>query len=284
MKNRKVPIFLIILIIIAVLAIIFSLWKIYKPSTTVNNNIEPNSTSTTATTTGTFEEKTFSDKNDFYEISAKYPSDPLDKNNDVETFVLSKIKEKQNEWKVGGDVYDGEKETEEKFPDRPKMVYTYDISYEKYESQDKGTVSYVLKIYEFTGGAHGITVVQTFTFDNNGLVDIQDVLNLAANNNAINLSRVLATSLEKNDSDVITEDMMMEGLGLAYLKADGKTFDKVKCACDGFNFASNFQNFYITNAGITFLFSQYQVAPGAAGIVATTLDWNTLKPYLIKYQ
>lgn len=282
MKKSKPELILIILATIAILAVIYSLWKIYKPNTSVNNQLNTNSTSTAVATTTPFEEKTFTDKNDFYEIVAKYPSDPLDKEKDIETFVLYKVKEKQNEWKVGGELYNAEQEIAKDFPDRQKIVYSYNISYERHESKDKGTVSYVFITYEYSGGAHGVSVINTFTFDSNGKLDIQEVLDLMSGDNAIKLSRVLANNLKAKGDDTIVEDMMMQGLGLAYLKSDGVTFDKIKCACDGFNFASNFENFYITNAGITFMFSQYQVAPGAAGIISITLDWNTLSPYLIK--
>jgi hypothetical protein len=74
--------------------------------------------------------------------------------------------------------------------------------------------------------------------------------------------------------------MLQEGLGIAYLKADGKTLDKAKCNCDGFFFPSNFQNFVIEDNGIRFIFNKYQIAPGSAGLPEIALDWETLKPYI----
>lgn len=280
---KKQNILLTILFIIAIISIIFAIYKIYKPNNSNKNNIENINVSTSIEKNiSNFEEKDFLDKNDFYEISAKYPIDSFDKEKDIETFVLHIIKEKQKEWEIGGEVYNSEKEAEKDFSDRPKMTYSLDISFDKYSSKEKGTVSYLFNIYEFTGGAHGINAINTFTFNKNGKVDIQDILDLSSGDNAIKLSRVLADNLKTKGGDMIEENMMMEGLGLAYLKVDGKTFDNVKCACDGFNFASNFQNFYITDEGMNFVFSQYQIAPGAAGIIKTLIDWNTLSPYILK--
>lgn len=73
------------------------------------------------------------------------------------------------------------------------------------------------------------------------------------------------------------EQMLPEGLGLAYIKADG-SFDKTKS--DGFDFISNFENFVILDEGIKFIFSQYQVAPYAAGMPEVVVGWDELKPYL----
>lgn len=275
---KKNQIILLVLLIIALGALTFSLWKVFKNPN--KENVVPTATSTVATTSTplNLEEKKVTDNNEFYEISAKYPVDSRDTAKDVETFVLYKVKEKQQDWKIGGEIYNEEKAITKLYPDRAKMVYIYDISYTAYES--RGTVSYVFTTYEFTGGAHGNSVVNTFTFNDEGKVEIEDILNLSENNNDIKLSRILAKEIERSQGDMFIEDMMMDGLGLAYLKADGVTLDKEKCNCDGFFFGSNFQNFYLTDEGITFLFNQYQVAPGASGIVKATLDWETLKPYL----
>lgn len=269
-KKHIYSIFLIILLIIAILAVLYALWKIYKPNKIINNNLIINASSSKDLNISNYEEKTFSDKNNFYEITAKYPSDSLDKERDIETFILYKIKEKQNEWKVGGEIYNSEQEVIKDFPDRPKMIYSYDISYNRYESKEKGTVSYVFNTYEFTGGAHGINVVNTFTFDNKGKINIEDILDFS-NGNGVKLSKILAKKIIPEGDEMINEDMLMTGLGITYLKSDG-SIDKEKCNCDGFYIGSNFQNFYINDTGITFLFGQYQVAPGAAGTVSVNID------------
>ena len=183
-------------------------------------------------------EKKLADKNDFYDIEAVYPVEVKDKNSVIENFVLGKVEEKKEQWKIGGDAYNEEKKIEKDFPDRPKMQYQYSISYKKYESRKWGTVSYVFTTYEYTGGANGNATVNTFTFDNQGLVMIDTVLDFAINNNDITLTKMLRDKLLMRDN--ASKDMINDGLGLSYLKADGKTFDQKKCNCDGFFFPSNF--------------------------------------------
>lgn len=275
MKRNQIV--LLILLIITLSALIFSFWKISKNSNQVSTTTSIVSNSAKS---GFVEEKTITDKNDFYEISVKYPVDSRDTKKEIETFISYLVENKQQEWEVGGEIYNEEKALSNLYPDRPEMVYSYDISYETFESPNKGAVSYVFTAYQFSGGAHGSTQINTFTFNNEGRVNIEDVLNISENNNDIELSRILAAKIKKEQDEMFIEDMMMEGMGLAYLKADGVTLDKEKCNCDGFFYGSNLQNFYILDEGITFLFNQYQIAPGALGVIKTTLDWETLSPYL----
>jgi len=278
MKRNQIV--LLILLIITLTALIFSFWKISKNSKNSNQIPATTSIMSNSAKSDFVEERAITDKNDFYEISVKYPVDSRDIKKEIETFISYLVENKQQEWKVGGEIYNEEKALSDLYPDRPEMVYSYDISYETFESLNKGTVSYVFTIYQFSGGAHGSAQINTFTFNNEGRVNIEDVLNISENNNDIELSRILAAKIKKEQNGMFMEDMMMEGMGLAYLKADGVTLDKEKCNCDGFFYGSNLQNFYILDEGITFLFNQYQIAPGALGVIKTTLDWETLSPYL----
>ncbi len=224
-------------------------------------------------------EKKITDKNDFYDIEATYPVEVLDKNSVLENFVTSKVEEKKEMWKVGGEAYNEEKKIEKDFPDRPKMQYQYFISYKKYDSKKWGTVSYVFSMYEFTGGANGNMTVTTFTFDNQGLVLIDNILDLATSNNDIAVTKILRDKLLTREN--AASDMINEGLGLSYLKADGKTLDQKKCDCDGFFFPSNFQNYVVEDDGLRLIFNKYQVAPGSDGLPEVVLTYDQLKEYLL---
>lgn len=274
-RFSKINTILTVLAIIAIVAIVFAFWRLFG---SIGFKSYHNNASSTNTTTQIVE-KEISDKNDFYEITATYPSDPRDTGKDMQTYVLYNVKQRQNDWKIGGQSYNDQQALEKKYPDMPKVKYTYDISYKSYNSPVRKTVSYVFDTYEFTGGAHGSSEISTFTFNDSGLVSIENILDLK-NDNDIKLSRLLATQL-LSKKDATDNDFVMNGLGLSYLKSDGKTVDLAKCGCDGFFFGSNFQKFYVTDSGITFLFDQYKVAPGAAGTMEATLDWATLKPYLL---
>jgi len=218
------------------------------------------------------------ESNDFYSIKAEIPTEPKDKDNIMFTTATDIINNKKEQWKVGGALYNEEQNISQQYPDRPAMQYELDIQYDKYESNAKGTVSYVFKNYEFTGGAHGGTGLKTYTFNENGLVDLATILNFTFQNN-VAMTRLLESKLEGQLGELHNEEMLNEGLGLAFLKADG-TFDKTKS--DGFDFRSNFDNFVILDEGIKFIFGQYQVGPYAAGMQEVTLKWDELAPYLVK--
>ncbi len=265
MKKYLIPISLLFVLIIAVI-------YYYSPK---NIQITVNSGIATSTT-----EKSIVEKTDFYTINTAYPIEVLDTSGAMERFVKYQVAQKKEDWKIGGETYKAEQQTNIDFPDRPKMEYQYFISYTKAESKKFGTVSYVFSTYEFTGGANGNTTITTFTFDKTGQLAIDAIINFVDNNNDIALSRVLSDKIYADAGAYSDREMIDSGLGLAYLKPDGVTLDKEKCHCDGFFFPSNFQNFVINDGGITFVFSEYQVAPGSSGAPEFTLDWETLKPYL----
>jgi hypothetical protein len=224
--------------------------------------------------------KLIEDSTDFYRITAKYPVDARDKEGAMEEFVKYQVNQRKEDWKIGGEIYNQEKDVENHFPDRPKMVYSMDINYEKYESAKKGSVSYLFTIGEYTGGANGDERVQSFSFNQDGRILIEDILDLASDHNDIVLSRALLDKSSSDPDKYPVPDMVKDGLGLAYLKDDGITFDQEKCNCDGFLFASNFQNFVIKDDGITFFFNKYRITIGASGVADITLNWSELAPYL----
>lgn len=225
-------------------------------------------------------ERYINDTTDFYEISVKYPVLPADKNGDIEKYVKNVVSELKEDWKVGGEIYNIEKEISREFPDRASIKYSLNIDYKAYTSVKDNMSSCALYKYEYTGGANGNESVITFTFNDRGdTLDITDILDLN-NNNDIRISRLIAEKA-LNDRVKYDETMLMQGLGLSFLKDDGVTIDYSKCNCDGFTFRSNLRNFVLTNDGIIFLFNKYQIAAGFIGIPEIKLTWEELKPYLI---
>ncbi|MBM6697113.1 hypothetical protein H6A11_08835, partial [Bifidobacterium pullorum subsp. saeculare] len=69
------------------------------------------------------------DTNEFYDIKADYPVEKMDKKGEMKEFVEYVVKQKQTEWKVGGELYNAEQKIAKDFPDRPKMQYQLNISY-----------------------------------------------------------------------------------------------------------------------------------------------------------
>jgi predicted porin len=219
------------------------------------------------------------DSTSFYAISVEYPMERRDADNVMHDFVMDKFNTKKEEWKTGGEVHLNELKVTAAFPDRANIKYTYDIEFEAFSSKKTNIISYLFTNYEYTGGANGNTTVNTFAFSSDKkLVDIQSILDFE-NHNDVELTKLLAeTAL--SDTTLFFRDFVYDGLGLSYLKSDGKTLDKEKCDCDGFFFGSNFQNFIVKDSGIVFYFNKYDIAPGAAGVTSVLLTWEQLKPYL----
>ena len=227
-----------------------------------------------------FSDIVISDTTDFYYINAVYPVIKNDREDVVKKYVTGLVAEKQTEWKKGGEAYTAEMDVARDFPDRPKVQYALDIRYSSSTVEALKTTSYVFLVSEMTGGANGNAVVTSFTFDDAGQVAIEEILNFDSSND-IALTRLLKTAaISQYGSLYMSDPMLSEGLGLAFLKPDGVTFDSVKCACDGFLFASNFQTFSLSDIGITFSFSKYAIAPGVVMTPEITLTWSELKPYL----
>lgn len=218
------------------------------------------------------------DENDFYTIEAAYPREPLDTAHAMEAFVRAKVAQVQEEWKIGGTLHQAEQQVAADFPDRPAMRYQFVVAYDRYASPKLGTVSYVFQLYQYTGGAHGGTVLQTFIFGPRGAIGLEDVLAISDGGD-IELSRLLREKLAATLGDYGDARMLDEGLGLAFLREDG-SFDPEACGCDGFFFGSNFQHLIVKDEGLTFVMDEYQVAPYAAGHPEATMSWAELAPFL----
>lgn len=128
-----------------------------------------------------------------------------------------------------------------------KMQIRADEQYELYISTktytSNKTVSYVLEVYEYTGGAHGGTSVSSFTYDLSGkLVNQSDVL--------------LPGSLTK------ISDMARQ----YFYNSEGEYANK-SMIDDGVKpIQDNYSAWYLTDKYLVFIFGQYQVGPYVLGI------------------
>jgi hypothetical protein len=222
--------------------------------------------------------RTVNEENEFYKLTAKYPNEKWDNINAMGGYVDYNLNQKRELWKIGGDAYTTQKKVEKDFPDSPKVKYEMNIDYKESDSKRFGIHNYVFQNYEFTGGAHGNTGLATFSFDKNGRVDINNILDLN-NGNDEAITKLLEQKLTETLGENSSTQMIRDGLGLNYFDANGK-LDKGKCNCDGFLFSSNLQNFRVEDDGIVFIMGQYQVAPYVAGMPEAKLKWDVLEEFL----
>lgn len=216
----------------------------------------------------------------FYSIEAAYPEESRDTTGVMQEYVSGLVTARTHDWKEGGEVWQAEQDIQKDFPDRPAMQYQMTIAYRVARAPKLDIVSYVFEHYEFTGGAHGGTDLATFAFGPSGVLPLDALIDFERGND-IALSRLLAQKLVTQLGENSSPETIDEGLGLAYLRPDG-SFDQKKCGCDGFFFPSNFQHFYITDTGITFIMGQYQVAAYAYGMPEVAFTWEELEPFLKK--
>ncbi|MEG1586051.1 MAG: DUF3298 domain-containing protein [Bacteroidales bacterium] len=141
------------------------------------------------------------------------------------------------------------------------------FSYEEISSSELkfnsgGFISYIVSVYSFTGGAHGM----------NG-----------TNNHVINLNTKSLMTL----TDLFPENVLPE-IGTLIIKqiAKDRNFsDPAQLNEDGFFSIEDVvptDNFRIDEKGITWVYNPYEIAVYATGQVSVFLDWAIVKPYLLE--
>ncbi|GEM_PF-2405303 len=124
--------------------------------------------------------------------------------------------------------------------------YIMDIGLESYQTEDY--LSYILNIGKYTGGANMNQIIKNFTFDKR-------------KNKEIKLSEIILPN---------KQDEFIKKVRTALKEED--TFPGVE---ESFYF-SDIHSFYFTENKINILFSKYEVAPGAAGIIEISINRNNL--------
>lgn len=114
------------------------------------------------------------------------------------------------------------------------------------------TITYKLETYNYTGGAHGGSSIATFTYDKQGsLITLESMLTSPDSLSKLSFFarayfyKKLGEQSQKDTIDVGTE----------------AKFD-------------NYQSWYVTDEGITFVFQQYQIGPYTIGIQEFPMTWT----------
>lgn len=210
----------------------------------------------------TIEEKKIDENSEFLRLELKYPFLNIKEqgNKGVDNKVIEKINKDIEDvvFKFRDYIKSGSEEYSKDYKEG-YMKYQYEgFSDYKVTYNKDNILSIPLTMYEFTGGAHGLTNIKSFNYD---------------------LS---------NGKEILLKDMFKEGVDYKsvlnkYIKEQiDKTEDKnIYFTGDmGFNGISDNQSFYIDDNGIVVYFSLYDIAPYSSGIPMFTISWEQLEKYL----
>lgn len=135
---------------------------------------------------------------------------------------------------------------------------TYDLEINTTIATSSQTVSYILSIYRFTGGAHGGTVIKAFTYDkNNHLIDEKGLF--GDNNWRPVVSDLTYTYLKEKLKENTTDEALKAGT-----KPEG----------------DNLAVWYLKGDDVVFVFGQYQIGPYVLGIQEAPISKEKLNSVL----
>jgi hypothetical protein len=130
------------------------------------------------------------------------------------------------------------------------------------------TVTYVLELYADTGGAHGGTTENTFTYYRAGkLLTLDDVF--APNNRGVYMQKIVPmarTYLYNKLGTDSTKEVIDSGTD-----PESNEFN---------DFADNYRSWYLTKDSLVFIFGQYQVGPYVIGIQEFPIEKSQIRDLL----
>jgi hypothetical protein len=134
----------------------------------------------------------------------------------------------------------------------------YDLQIDTVVATTSHTVSYVVSLYEYTGGAHGGTAMQAFTYDKDGkFVGEKEVF--GENNWRPVVSELAYQYLKEKLKENTTDDVLKEGTA---------------------PIGNNLDVWYLRDNEIVFVFGQYQIGAYALGIQEAPLSREKLSAVL----
>ncbi|MCC6802071.1 MAG: DUF3298 and DUF4163 domain-containing protein [Anaerolineae bacterium] len=133
--------------------------------------------------------------------------------------------------------------------------YALDITYETSQYSDT-ILTLIFTTYQYSGGAHGSTIIQTYTFDlaNQNVIHLDDLFTNTGDALAL-IAPLVTDDLTEKLGDMLDAGWLAQGSGTD---------------------PQNYQTFSLTPDSIIFYFQQYQVAAYAAGIQQVTIPLSAL--------
>ncbi|MEO5645971.1 MAG: DUF3298 domain-containing protein [Candidatus Paceibacterota bacterium] len=248
--NRPTSKTTLILLAVLVLAVIGLVLFLHRGNKGVVQNPVSETTPVPSTPTewptAIVKDQTITDNASYYTISAIYPVVKDDViNGYFKTFVTNAISQFKDDtsWAAGEGATIAPAEA---------SSLSLDI---KYTEQKSATAdNFIFSITTYTGGAHGLQATKTFSFSPTG----QQIMLAALFKNGINGLKTVAPYVQQQLSKSADADQTAIKAGAAPTE-------------------SNFQNFIITDEGVTFIFDPYQVAPYSAGTQTVKVPLSAFK-------
>jgi len=207
---------------------------------------------------------TVNQSDDFYNIQAEYPqigSANPEFNQKITSTINGLIEDFKKEAKDNFDARNATMPADQPQLEKPEQPFDF-VAFWTPAQISPRYASFIIDIYYFTGGAHGIDQLFAFNYDLQDKKEISIIDFLGGQAGLDKLARLA--------QDRVTSQLQSAGLQandfLTQMIADG-TAPKT----------DNYRNFTFGFDKLTIYFEQYQVAPGAAGTVTVTLYKNELE-------
>ena len=209
--------------------------------------------------------KTISEKDGFFNIQAGYPQfiDALPSFNDkISTLIADRISLFKESSESNWNARKATALPGEIVPEIPEAPFDFIAEWKPVQINEK-YLSFAIDIYYFSGGAHGTSETVTFNYDISLKKEISIEDFLKNSQEAFeNLSRVSAQQVayQLQETGIVMDDFMDQMVEMGTQPT-----------------AENYDSFTFDHNSLTIYFQQYQVAPGAAGMIAITIFKNVLE-------
>lgn len=136
---------------------------------------------------------------------------------------------------------------------------TYDLQIDTTIATSSKTASYIVSMYQYTGGAHGVTVVKAFTYDkDNHFVGEKELF--GENDWRPVVSGLAYEHLKEKLKDATTDQVLKDGTAPV---------------------GENLAVWYVRGDDVIFVFGQYQIGPYVLGIQEVPIPREKLQSVLI---
>lgn len=205
-----------------------------------------------------------SQTDDFYNIQVEYPQFgdiAADLNNQISSLITGEIVRFKKIAKDNWDARIATASPSQTVPENPAAPFDF-IANWKPGQLNKKYLSFVINIYYFSGGAHGLNEVYAFNYD---IVQKKEItINDFLGNLPQALQELSQIAAQQVTSQLQSSGVQIDDVLTPMIKQGTKPTLK------------NYHNFNFNYNSLTIYFQQYQVAPGYVGPVTITIFKNTL--------